>query len=673
MTAQTNFNTGYGSISPAPEPARNDAAPPSLRLPGPALSVPPSDRGDSSATAVGHVEPANSRLGNVVESLQSHGRTILPLARQTRGPNRSSSSPSGWMARRPSFFGRIMPHASPQSSEIHDVPLEQYRLVDLRKSQFFEFLDRQLEKVEEFYSSKEVEATHRVSILEDQLREMKAQRLAQVSAVEQARVHAERPEHEVPAGVLDSNGIASSDNDGSLNPWKHPFQMIDRLRDGQSRRNPRASRNLGSPQPRPSPEPGDSDAYGRRDFARRVNLDSVPYRVAKRKLKIALQEFYRGLELLKSYALMNRTAFRKINKKYDKTVTAKQNGQYLTEKVNTAHFVNSELLDNFLVTVENLFAQYFEKGNHKVAVNKLRSKLGHSDFSGTVFRNGLLLAAGLVLGIEALVDSGYRLTHTTGDAQSEVSFLLQLYAGYFLALFLVLLFCLDCRVWTRSKINYVFVFEFDTHHNLDWRQLSEIPCLLFFLEGLFIWLNFQEPNSNPMFLYWPVALVGLTVVILFFPGKVLFYRSRLWWAYSSFRLMLAGLYPVEFRDFFLGDMYCSLTYTMGNIEVFFCLYAHGWKDMDQCNSSHSPLLGFFSCVPGIWRALQCIRRYNDTKHVFPHLVNCGKYVCTILFYMMLSIYRIHGAGYLWSLFVTFATINSVYCCKSLPANLSFWR
>lgn len=31
----------------------------------------------------------------------------------------------------------------------------------------------------------------------------------------------------------------------------------------------------------------------------------------------------------------------------------------------------------------------------------------------------------------------------------------------------------------------------------------------------------------------------------------------------QFRLLLAGIYPVEFRDFFLGDMYCSLTYAMG--------------------------------------------------------------------------------------------------------------
>jgi hypothetical protein len=28
----------------------------------------------------------------------------------------------------------------------------------------------------------------------------------------------------------------------------------------------------------------------------------------------------------------------------------------------------------------------------------------------------------------------------------------------------------------------------------------------------------------------------------------------------QYRLLLSGLYPVEFRDFFLGDIWCSLTY-----------------------------------------------------------------------------------------------------------------
>lgn len=31
----------------------------------------------------------------------------------------------------------------------------------------------------------------------------------------------------------------------------------------------------------------------------------------------------------------------------------------------------------------------------------------------------------------------------------------------------------------------------------------------------------------------------------------------------QWRLLLSGLYPVEFRDFFMGDMYCSQAYAMG--------------------------------------------------------------------------------------------------------------
>jgi hypothetical protein len=53
----------------------------------------------------------------------------------------------------------------------------------------------------------------------------------------------------------------------------------------------------------------------------------------------------------------------------------------------------------------------------------------------------------------------------------------QIYGGYFLANFLLLLFCLACRVWHETKINYVFIFEYDTRHFLDWRQLCEVSRL----------------------------------------------------------------------------------------------------------------------------------------------------------------------------------------------------
>lgn len=97
-----------------------------------------------------------------------------------------------------------------------------------------------------------------------------------------------------------------------------------------------------------------------------------------------------------------------------------------------------------------------------------------------------------------------------------------------------------------------------------------------------MWLNFSWVNN--MFIYYPIVLIVITLVILYLPFKTLYYRSRAWWAYSNvspstrkdiaildtnhkvivqWRLWLSGLYPVEFRDFFLGDMYCSQTYAMG--------------------------------------------------------------------------------------------------------------
>ena len=36
-----------------------------------------------------------------------------------------------------------------------------------------------------------------------------------------------------------------------------------------------------------------------------------------------------------------------------------------------------------------------------------------------------------------------------------------------------------------------------------------------------------------MFLYWPVILIGLTILILFMPAPILYHRSREWWAYSN--------------------------------------------------------------------------------------------------------------------------------------------
>lgn len=280
----------------------------------------------------------------------------------------------------------------------------------------------------------------------------------------------------------------------------------------------------------------------------------------------------------------------------------------------------------------------------------------------------MYIAAGAGLGVAGLYNGIGFLFNDDPRISIVTSYVLQMYGGYFLALLLFLLFVLNCKVWTAARINYVFVFEYDTRHVLDWRQLAEIPCFFLFLNGLFVWLNFQFGVDHAMYKYWPVVLYGVTLVIMALPFKVIYYHSRKWWGFSNFRLLFAGLYPVEFRDFFLGDMYCSETYAMSQIGVFFCVYRFNWDDPSQCNSNHSRLLGFLTCLPAIWRFSQCIRRYVDSGNWFPHLANGAKYTGNILYYMMLSLYRTHVNTEVQNrykiAFLVFAALNGIYC--------SFW-
>ena len=324
--------------------------------------------------------------------------------------------------------------AAHPSPGVYDVPLEAYKEFDLRQAEFFNFLDKELNKIESFYRMKEGEANERLQVLRAQLHEMRDRRLEEVIESQKAK---ERAKHEGETAGLLANGDGHALN-GAISAvqraeipaqkWLKPIESAIGVKKHHFGKNTKALERLGSPdglQPEDLANKRRPDS--RLDFSRRHNpQDTVPYRIAKRKLKLALQEFYRGLELLKSYALLNRTAFRKINKKYDKAVHARPTGRYMSEKVNKAWFVQSEVLDGHIVAVEDLYARYFERGNHKLAIGKLRSKPSRGgDYSGSVFRNGLFLAAGAVFGIQGIVYGAEHLSNPDTMVRTHTTYLLQ--------------------------------------------------------------------------------------------------------------------------------------------------------------------------------------------------------------------------------------------------------
>ncbi|KAJ4306438.1 Xenotropic and polytropic retrovirus receptor 1 [Collariella sp. IMI 366227] len=608
----------YGSFGPPPSRASDR----NFELPDPAIRV-PSNTGDRLAPS----HPL-SRLGLP--------RSASMIAPSTHGQNSPASFNLPGTATTPRLrVTRMFSTNSTltrQTSNKLDIGMQNLDYVRSAERDFFFFLDSELDKIETFYKEKEDQATERLAALRAQLHEMRNRRTAEVAEHKKRRDtgrNSSRSDDE-------AEGRAAGDNNRD---WMAPLK--DRfIKPGP---NSKALQKM----TRTPVMTGQAVEQGR-DYVRRPPQgDGVPYRTAKRKLKLAMQEFYRSLELLKSYALLNRTAFRKLNKKYDKAIHARPPYRYMNEKVNKTWFVNSDILDGHIRTVEDLYARYFEKGNHKIAAGKLRNLQKRSgDSSDSAFRSGLLVGVGAVFAIQGLIYGAELLFQEKDDDDDNLaehtSYLLQVYGGYFLVLLLFTLFTLDCRIWTKNKVNYPFIFEFDARNFLNWKQLAEFPSFFFALFGVFIWLNFSRlGNWEEMYLYYPVILICITLVILFLPAPILHHRARRWFLYSHYRLLLSGLYP--------------------NIELFFCLYANSWDDPEQCNSSHSRFLGFLAALPPIWRALQCIRRYHDTRNVFPHLVNCGKYTMTILTAVFLSLYRIGDGTTNLSLFIAFATINAVYC------------
>jgi len=196
---------------------------------------------------------------------------------------------------------------------------------DESEYRFLNWLDSEIMKIDEFYKQKEEDAVHRYKVLSEQLDALRQLRESQIVT---------------ETAVQEQMGKRRSQVDTAASRWvQKPFERLRASFDGFSSAMPGADHERRAKHPELMAHPiSTTTGY-------------AEYRIAKRRLKRAVLEFYHAMELLKGYRLLNRTGLAKILKKFDKTTGRNISADY-HERLKSAHFHKSEKLEEVMSHTE---------------------------------------------------------------------------------------------------------------------------------------------------------------------------------------------------------------------------------------------------------------------------------------------------------------------------------
>lgn len=344
--------------------------------------------------------------------------------------------------------------------------------------------------------------------------------------------------------------------------------------------------------------------------------------LARKRIKKALLEFYRSLELLKSFRTLNYLALGKIVKKYDKMTHRCTVAAYM-EDVRRKPFYASTTPDTLLNDVENIYRRVFTGGDRSKAVRKLRlPEVQHKSYQGWATASGIL--GGLMLAFTAnivtIVLSGSPQIHTMA----------LIYGGLGMPLLLAFLLSVNMLIWDSVHINYRFIFEMEQRTVLHNSQVNLLVGSFSLVYLVFVSLSLSGSfDRHCLLLHQPWVLLGCLAAMLLLPLPIFFWTSRLWLVKVLLRIGTAPLYPVHFKDFFLNDQLMSLTFSLQTLGWLIHLTAARAAELPDPSRATIPVLWYvvvLCALPAFGRMLQSFRRFADNRWCFfPHMANLIKY------------------------------------------------
>ncbi|KDR80317.1 hypothetical protein GALMADRAFT_62135, partial [Galerina marginata CBS 339.88] len=253
---------------------------------------------------------------------------------------------------------------------------------------FFLLLDSQLDKVESFYLAREKEMLARGHTLQLQLKELQDHRkLFHVPAVSSTKVNSqENTVAKRPSGLSSTTSNTSK------------TRTMGKRRDHEDDDPPNNSNS------------GDDD-YDR-PYQAPLSADPDTYLYAKRKLKKAVLEHYRGLEVLHNYRVLNVTGFRKALKKFEKVTRVRSIACcdfYLSFSLSfrSLAFASDKAVRQMMSEMEEMYATAFARGDKKRATRRLRAGNSTKSHHFSAFRSGVYVGLAIPALIEGLLTSTF--------------------------------------------------------------------------------------------------------------------------------------------------------------------------------------------------------------------------------------------------------------------------
>ncbi|KAG1361513.1 phosphate transporter PHO1-2 [Cocos nucifera] len=358
---------------------------------------------------------------------------------------------------------------------------------------------------------------------------------------------------------------------------------------------------------------------------------------AEKMIRGAFVELYRGLGLLKTYSSLNMMAFRKILKKFDKVTNQQEASEWFLRRVKRSHFISSDKVVQLADEVESIFVEHFASNDKKKAMKFLKPHRP-KDSHMITFLVGLFTGSFVTLfGVYAILAHLCGIFSPTTEP-GYVETIYPVFSTFALLSFHIFLYGCNIFMWRSTRINHNFIFEFHPSSALKHRDAFLI-CASFMttvVGAMVIHLLLRSAGVSPQHVKSiPGVLLLLFSGLLLCPFNIFYRPTRYCFLRVIRNIMFSPFYKVLMVDFFMADQLTSQIPLLRHMEFTACYFVAGGfrtHPYETCTRSHQyKLLAYvISFLPYYWRAIQCARRYIEEGYDANHLANAGKYVSAML-------------------------------------------